>query len=74
MKVLMLIIPFAFSCQSQKQLVVGVCVIGTRMVVWNLLRKEEGRFMFTTLPAIEGAPVEIVTDITAFKRVDCPQE
>lgn len=73
MKWIFYIIPLAVSCQSQTHIEIGQCVIGTRMDVWKLLQKDGKNFIFTTLPAVDGAPMEIVDDVSAFKRVDCPQ-
>lgn len=42
------------------------------MDVWKLLRMDEGKYLFATYPYTEGAPVEILEDVSALKKVDCP--
>lgn len=51
---------------------IGDCFIGTRMDVWKLMRMDEGKYLFATFPFGEGSPVEVVTDVSALKKVDCP--
>lgn len=36
------------------------------------MREEDGKFLFVQYPEVEGAPVHTVTDLAAFKKVDCP--
>jgi hypothetical protein len=55
-----------------QELKVGECVIGTRMDVWKLMRMDGKKYLFVTLPIQEDSPVEIVEDVSAFKKVDCP--
>lgn len=72
MRVLLLIILSACNFTGPKPPQVGECVIGTKMDVWKLLRMDDGKYLFATYPFDEGAPVEVVTDVSAFKKVDCP--
>ena len=51
---------------------VGECVIGTNMGVWKLMREENGKFLLIQYPEVEGSPVHTVTDLAAYKKVDCP--
>lgn len=53
---------------------VGECILGTNMAVWKLLRKEESKYLFVQYPEVEGAPIHALTDLAAFKKVDCPTQ
>lgn len=50
----------------------GDCVIGPGMDIYQLMRESEGVFLFARVPVQEGSPLEIVKDISTFKKVECP--
>jgi hypothetical protein len=69
----LLLFTFLSACSpSIPPIKVGECVLGTNMAVWKLLREAHGMFLFVQYPEVEGAPVHSVTDVAAFKKVDCP--
>ncbi len=43
------------------------------MEVWQLLRENEGKYLFVQFPPKEGMPVHLVEDLKVFKKVDCPK-
>ena len=62
------------SCTPVKPPVLnkGDCVIGPGMDIYQLMREGEGVFLFARVPVQEGTPLEIVKDISVFKKVECP--
>jgi hypothetical protein len=67
---------FIFGCQplSRTDPEVEECVIGPQMDVLKLLRTEEGKYLFVEYPYAEDSPVEIVEDVSAFRKVECPDK
>lgn len=49
------------------------CVIGPQMDVLKLLRAEDDKYLFVEYPYAEDSPVEIMEDVSALKKVDCPE-
>ena len=49
------------------------CVIGPQMDVLKLLRTEDEKYLFVEYPYAEDSPVEIMEDVSALKKVDCPE-
>ncbi len=43
------------------------------MEVWQLLRENEGNYLFVQFPPKEGMPVHLVKDLKVFNKVDCPK-
>lgn len=52
---------------------VDECVIGPQMDVMKLLREEDEKFLFVEYPYAEDSPVEIMEDVSALKKVECPE-
>ncbi|MCM2350049.1 MAG: hypothetical protein NDI69_08500 [Bacteriovoracaceae bacterium] len=71
---LFIIITLIFSCTPVKtpDMNVGDCVVGQNMEVWQLLREDEGKFLFAQFPVREGKPVHLIDDIAVFKKIECP--
>ena len=69
---ILVLITMACNSSTSKKPQIGECYIGTRMDVWKLLRMDEGKYLFATYPYDEGAPVEVMEDVSALKKVDCP--
>lgn len=69
-----LLLVFTLACMPVKEikLVPGECVLGKGMAVWKLISMNHGEYMFAVMPVQEGSPLEIVKDISTFKKVECP--
>lgn len=53
---------------------VNECVIGPKMDVLKLLRtKDEDKYMFVEYPYDQNSPIEIMEDVSALKKVECPE-
>ena len=72
MKYVLLFLLLSCTKASKSKITSGDCVLGGNMQVWKLLRQEDDMYLFAKYPLVEGTPVEMVTDISAFKKVDCP--
>lgn len=71
----LLILLFLTGCNPLKRAVpeVNECVIGPKMDVMKLLREEDDKFLFVEYPYAEDSPVEIIEDVSALKKVECPE-
>ena len=49
----------------------GDCVLGRGMALWQLKRSEGGKHMFVAFPLQNDTKVEIVEDISTYKKVEC---
>ena len=71
-----LLLLLLLSCERIRpiNLEVGDCVIGEGMDIWKLIREddEDKEYMFATNPVEEGSLVQVVGDISTFKKVECP--
>lgn len=72
MKLLLLLFIVSCSVNKAPELAKGDCVLGENMEVWELLRQDEGKYLFAQFPVREGVPVHVVEDLRPFKKVDCP--
>lgn len=52
---------------------VSECVIGPKMDVMKLVREEDDKYMFVEYPYAADSPVEIMEDVSALKKVECPE-
>lgn len=68
--VLLLITISCNTTQSKPQ--IGECFIGPQMEVRKLLRMDQGKYLFANYPYDESSPAEIMEDVSALKKVDCP--
>lgn len=70
------LITLIISCTPAKtpDMNIGDCVVGENMEVWQLLREEEGKYLFVQFPPREGMPVHLLDDLSVFKKVDCPND
>lgn len=66
---------FIFGCVPLRRMEPKVeeCVIGPRMDVLKVLRAEDQKYMFVEYPYDEDSPVEIIEDVSALKKVECPE-
>jgi len=66
---------FIFGCVPLRRMEPKVeeCVIGPRMDVLKVLRAEDQKYMFVEYPYDEDSPVEIIEDVSALKKVECPK-
>lgn len=71
----LLVLVLIIGCQPLKRLEPKVeeCVIGPKMEVLKLIREEEHKYMFVGYPYGEESPVEIIEDVSALKKVECPE-
>lgn len=71
---LLLLFLLLLSCERLKpvNLTVGDCVIGEGMDIWKLIRADQGEYLFVTNPVEEGSRVELIDDVSTFKKVECP--
>lgn len=71
----LLILLFLAGCNPLKRSIpeVNECVIGPKMDVMKLLREEDDKFLFVEYPYAEDSPVEIIEDVSALKKVECPE-
>lgn len=71
---LLLLFLLLLSCERLKpvNLAVGDCVIGEGMDIWKLIRADQGEYLFVTNPVQEGSRVELMDDVSTFKKVECP--
>lgn len=62
------------ACNPIKQLEpkVGECVLGPQMNVMKLIRMEDNKYLFASVPVTEGSPVDVYEDPRALKKVECP--
>jgi hypothetical protein len=74
MKFIILLI-FIIGCQPLRRIEprVNECVIGPQMDVLKLLRADDEKYMFVEYPYAEDSPVEIIEDVSALKKVECPE-
>lgn len=70
----LLILLIVAGCNPANRLPeVDECVIGPQMDVMKLLREEDDKYMFVEYPYAEDSPVEIMEDVSALKKVECPE-
>jgi hypothetical protein len=73
MKYIILFTLIACNSSINSDLTVDSCVLGEDMVVWQLIREDDGKYLFSDVPVKEGAMVHVFEDISALKKVDCPK-
>lgn len=75
MKFLWVIIFILASCEKSNQhlLKVEECVVAPDLAVWQLIRVDGDKHLFTRYPAEEGSKVEMMEDISTLKKIKCPE-
>lgn len=71
----LLLLLIILGCERVKpvKLQIGDCVIGEAMNIWKLIRMDENKYMFATNPVEEGSQIQVVSDPSTFKKVECPK-
>ena len=71
----LLLLSLLIGCERARpvNIQVGDCVIGEAMNIWKLIRMDEDKYMFATNPVEEGSLIQVVSDASTFKKVECPK-
>lgn len=69
---LILILGLACTKTEVMNIKKGECVLGRGMDVYQLIREDEGIYLFARVPVDESSPLEVVKDLSTFRKVECP--
>lgn len=74
MQIVFVILLFMSGCQraGQIEVSIGECVIGDESAIWKLVQKNNNQYLFARMPLQEGSPMEVISDLRTFKKVECP--
>ena len=75
MKTILPLLLLSACLSSAPELAPGDCILGSgqEMAVWKLEKKEKDTYLFVEYPPSMASAIHPVTDLSTFKKVECPR-